>query len=199
MAKKCPVCGTEFPNFAKVCDQHGVPLVAERSPLKTYIAVALAAVALLAAVPFAIGQYLTSKLTAEIKSVHVEKAKPGAVSNNQDLSHWLSDKNLNVRLSIRNHSRLPIAISAATCKVMVSTVEALSADAKGNLDIKPGATQEVDWKISLGDANLRQLLLQPPKQGIPAEIIADVQLRIAGIPWTAPVRQRILLKPALNF
>jgi hypothetical protein len=199
MARKCPVCGSTFPNFAKVCDQHGVPLVAAGRPLKVYLAAALGAAALLAATPFAASLYWASCLTVKIQEVQIEKTKPGTVSDNKDLSHWLADKTLNVRLSVHNGSRLPVGLDGASYKVIVASVEALKAETKGSVNLAPGTTQQLDWKISLSDASLRQLLLHPPADGILTEVIATVELRVTGFAWTAPLRQKVLIKPALKL
>jgi len=199
MAKKCPVCGSAFPNFAKVCDQHGVPLVRARRPLKVYLAAALGTAALLAAVPFAASLYWASCLTVRVQDAEIEKTKPGAASDNKDLSHWLADKTLNIRLSVHNGSRLPVSLGGASYKVIVASVEALKAETKGSVNLAPGTAQDVNWKISLSDAGLRQLLLHPPEGGIGAEVIATVDLRVAGFAWTAPLRQKVLIKPDLRL
>jgi hypothetical protein len=195
MAKKCPVCGSTFPNFAKVCDQHGVPLVATRRRLK----VVLAAATLLAAIPFAANFYWISCLTVRIQDAEIEKTKPGTTGDNKDLSHWLTDKTLNIRLSVHNGSRLAVGLEGARYKVIVASVKALKADTKGSVILAPGTAQTVNWKIALSDASLRQLLLHPPAGGIQAEIIATVELRVLGIPWTAPLRQKVLIKPSLQL
>lgn len=199
MAKECPVCGSTFPNFAKVCDQHGVPLVPGRRPLKVYLAMALGTTALLAAVPFAASLYWASCLTVSVQDAEIRKTKPGTASDNKDLSHWLADKTLSIRLSVHNGSRLPVGLDGASYRVIVASVEALKAETKGNLNLAPGTAQDVNWKIALSDASLRQLLLHPPDGGIQAEIIAAVELRVAGFAWTAPLRQKVLIKPALNL
>ena len=193
MEKQCPVCGNRFPAFANVCDQHGVALVAAspgRLPRRAAL-LATAALALLA--PIALRQYWLSALDLQLLSAEIQKSAHSA-SDATDRNRWLADKVLALSFRVSNRSRLPVSLDAANYKLIVSSVTVHAGAANS---LQPSLDRKQEWRIPLADAATRQLLLHPPAEGIHAEVEAQLQLRFAGLRWTAPYRQKFIIRPVL--
>lgn len=199
MPRKCPVCGTRFPDDANVCDQHGVALVAVAPSRRRllYMAAGLASAAALLG-PFAIRQYVASQIAVNISNVRIVKPK-SAASDRTDLNRWLAGKSMSGRLTLHNGSRLPLEVDAAGYEVIVSSVQAVAGSASIPIRIGPGESRDLEWMLPLQDAALRNALLHPPAEGIQAEIRATVQFRLLGLPCQAPYRQQVRIRPVLNL
>jgi hypothetical protein len=196
MEKQCPVCGNRFPPFANVCDQHGVALVpARRSRLPVHAAL-IAAAAVAALTPFALRQFWLSRLDLQVQSAEIRNEGPTAAEA-KDLNRWLAGKVLAITFRVSNSSALPVSVDSADYKLTVSSVTVHAGKAGASSPLDPGKDRQHEWRIPLADAATRQLLLHPPAGGVQAQIEARLHLRLGGLRWTAPYRQKYVIRPVL--
>lgn len=189
MAKQCPVCGTRFPNYANVCDQHGVEL---RRVWPRYLPVSIVATVLLLAAPFAAGAWWLRHLRVEVVTAQLENGN-AAKSETSDVSRWLASKNLKIQVHVHNDSNIPVVMQSAQYELIVSSVKA----GEGNWTASLGLPAEAVAVVPLADPAVRGVLLNGPSEGVHVHLRAWLTLRIAGFSWAAPVERRLLVKPLL--
>jgi len=153
---------------------------------------------LAAALPFAARQYVASGLTVRVHSATLEKMPGAGPSDTKDLHRWLANKTLHVRLVLHNRTRLPFAIDAVDYMIVVYGAEALSGQGRKSVDLPPGTDRTIDWRLPLADPSFRRMLVQPPEGGVPSDLHATVQFRVAGVSWQTTFHQRVLLRPILE-
>ncbi len=193
MAKQCPVCGTRFPNFANVCDQHGVAL---RRVWPGYLPWLLLAGLCLLAAPFALRAWWLSQLSLEVVSAQLENSAKSA-GEAADVNRWLANKNLHVRVRAHNDSRIPVTMQHAHYELFVFSVNAVSGEWRPDVPLHPGVTVEIFAVVPLTDPVVRGVLLNTPPEGVHVQVRAWLTLRIAGLTWLTPVERRLLVKPVL--
>lgn len=189
MAKQCPVCGTRFPNYSNVCDQHGVAL---RRVWPRYLTPLVAAIVLAIAAPFAASAWWLSQLYIEVVSAQLENGAP-AKSEAADVNRWLATKNLRLHVRAHNRTRIPVTVEHAHYELIVSSVKAGSGDWNASL----GLPIEIIAVVPLSDPGVRGALLNPPQEGVHVQVRAWLTLRVLGFAWVTPIERRLLVKPVL--
>jgi hypothetical protein len=202
-----------FPDFANVCDQHGLvlqPLAPGwdwrswlRAPRLAGVAVALGLVATaLAATPWLLARYIERNVHLEVVSIELKRdGDPGRVP--VDLSQWLADRAFHVTVRVQNNSLFSFELVRAAYKLTVNSVSILETTwpepGAKPYRLDRGNRNELSFKILLKDPALRGILFQMPAEGFHVALAGDAVVRIFGVDWKTPVRKEMRLRLRLPF